>query len=246
VRNEECKALILSVEPASDNMRKLLNRLLSPVGYRIERLSRFQREMAPLSHRPGGFKFAQIGANDGVRFDCLYELATRYPCSGIVVEPLPDMFERLRSNYADYPTIVPVNKAIHESARSLELFRVSPSAIATYPGWASGLASFDREHLVRHQIASADICAQRVECVTLMELLECHSLLDLDLLQIDTEGYDGAIVRMIDFSRCRPRVIKFEHKNLSDAEREVLDVLLARNKYTTATEGTDTVAWLGS
>ena len=223
-----------------------MNWLLYPLGYRIERLSRFRHELTPLSRRPGGFKFAQIGANDGVRFDSLYEWVTVHPCSGIVVEPLPDVFERLRMNYADYPRIVPVNKAIHESARSVPLFSVNPAALPAYPGWASGIASFDRDHLIRHRIAVADISMRLVECVTLMELLESHDLLDLDLLQIDTEGYDAAVVRMIDFERCRPQVIKFEHKNLSGAERAELQARLAHHRYATQTEGTDTVAWCRS
>jgi FkbM family methyltransferase len=199
--------------------------------------------MTALYRRPGGFKFAQIGANDGIRFDSLYQMVTQHPCSGIVVEPLPDMFERLRSNYADYPKIVPVNKAVHQSARTLELFRVAPSAITDYPSWASGLASFDREHLIRHQIAPQHICSQPVPCITLMELLEGNSLIDLDLLQIDAEGYDGAIVRMIDFARCQPRLVKFEHKNLSARERKELERQLARSNYAVAAEGTDTIAW---
>jgi hypothetical protein len=123
------------------------------------------------------------------------------------------------------------------------LFRLRPAAKAPYPGWASGIASFDREHLLRHQIAPDDISVQLVECVTLMELLENHALLDLDLLQIDTEGYDGAIVRMIDFARCGPRVIKFEHKNLSTAERDDLNLRLVHHKYATQREGSDTIAW---
>ena len=110
----------------SNSVRKLLNKLLYPVGYRIERVSRFRRELDVLLQKTAGrFKFVQIGANDGVRFDSLYSFVTNHSCSGIVVEPLPDMFARLRTNYADYPQIIPVNKAIHETARTLSLFRVS-------------------------------------------------------------------------------------------------------------------------
>ncbi len=126
-------------------MRKLLNKLLAPTGYRIERVSRFERELQSLLHRPQRrLKFVQIGANDGIRFDGLYRFVTQQPCSGIVVEPLPDMFERLRANYADYPLIVPINKAIHETADRLPLFRVAPEALPRYPGWAGGIASLDR------------------------------------------------------------------------------------------------------
>lgn len=225
-------------------MRKLLNRLLSPAGYRIERISRFQRELDLLSHGPcHRFKFVQIGANDGVRFDGLYGYVTNHPCSGIVVEPLPDMFERLRTNYADYPLIVPVNKAVHATARSLPLFRVAPSAMHRYEGWASGIASFDSNHLLGLGIAAADIVAQTVDCVPLMELLQQMQMLDADLLQTDTEGYDSAVLDMIDFTRFGPRLIKFEHKSMSAAEYEAHAQRLRRHGYRTVAEGTDTIAW---
>lgn len=225
-------------------MRKLLNRLLRPTGYRIERISRLQRGLEALAGRASRrFRFVQIGANDGVRFDGLYGFVTSHPSSGIVVEPLPDMFERLRANYADYPAIVPVNKGIHESARSAPLYRVAPSAMARYEGWASGIASFDREHLVRHGVSQQDIIEQSVACVPLMELLEETAMLDADLLQIDTEGYDSAILRMLDLTRFRPALIKYEHKTMTAAERQAHVNRLSQAGYQCAAEGTDTIAW---
>ncbi|HKU13769.1 MAG TPA: FkbM family methyltransferase [Steroidobacteraceae bacterium] len=225
-------------------MRKLLNRLLAPTGYRIERVSRFQRELHALAHRADQrLKFVQIGANDGVRFDGLYGFVTQHPCSGIVVEPLPDMFERLRANYADYPQIVPVNKAIHATAAMLPLFRVAPEAVARYPGWASGIASFDRSHLLQHGIAAADTVAQPVACIPLMELLRETAMLDADLLQIDAEGYDSAILQMTDFARFRPHLIKYEHKAMTLPERTAHVARLKQHGYSCAAEGTDTIAW---
>lgn len=228
-------------------MRKLLNKLLAPTGYRIERVSRFERELHSLVRRPQRrLKFVQIGANDGIRFDGLYGFVTRQPCSGIVVEPLPDMFERLRANYADYPLIVPINKAIHETADVLPLFRVAPAALAHYAGWASGIASFDQSHLLRHGIAPADIEARPVTCTPLMQLLQETGTLDTDLLQIDAEGYDSAILRMTDFTRCRPHLIKYEHKSMTAAERSAHVARLAQHGYRCVVEGTDTVAWQSS
>jgi FkbM family methyltransferase len=225
-------------------MRKLLNRFLFAAGYRIERISRFQVELDALSQSPSHrFKFVQIGANDGVRFDGLYGYVTNHPCSGIVVEPLPDMFERLRMNYADYPHIVPVNKAVHATARSLSLFRVAASAMHRYEGWASGIASFDSNHLLDLGVAPADIAAQSVDCLPLMELLEQTQMLDADLLQTDTEGYDSAVLEMIDFTRFKPRLIRFEHKTMSAAERQAHAERFRRNGYRTVVEGTDTIAW---
>lgn len=225
-------------------MRKLLNKLLFAAGYRIERISRFQRELDALSRTPSrAFKFVQIGANDGVRFDGLYGHVTSHPCSGIVVEPLPDMFERLRVNYADYPQIVPVNKAVHATARSLSLFRVAPTAMLRYEGWASGIASFDSNHLRGLGIAPADIVEQTVDCLPLMELLEQTNMIDADLLQTDTEGYDSAVLEMIDFTRFKPRLIKFEHKSMSATQRQAHAERFRRYGYRTVAEGTDTIAW---
>lgn len=226
-------------------MRKLLNRLLAPTGYRIERVSRFDRELQSLLHElPRRLKFVQIGAHDGIRFDGLFGFVTHHPCSGIVVEPLPDLFERLRANYADYPLIVPVNKAVHETAGAVPLFRVSGAALPRYPGWASGIASFDESHLIRHGIAPSDVVAQQVACVPLMALLQETATLDADFMQIDTEGYDSAILRMIDFARFRPHLIKYEHKTMTASERAEHVANFARHGYRSVAEGPDTVAWL--
>src|SRR5687768_3061043 len=78
---------------SSPHLRKFLNKILRPTGYRIERLSRFRTEIEALL-RGSTLKFVQIGANDGVRFDDLYQVVTNAQCSGIVVEPLPDMYQR--------------------------------------------------------------------------------------------------------------------------------------------------------
>lgn len=225
-------------------VRKLLNRLLYPVGYRIERLSRFRFQLDLLLNSRPHFKFIQIGANDGVRFDMLYSIVTTHPCSGVVVEPLQDMYQRLQANYADYPAIVPIRKAIHASSAPLPLYRLVPSAVGRYAGWASGIASFDRQHLLSHGIAAEDIITEQVECLSLMTLVEQTGMLDADLLQIDTEGYDAAILAMIDFQKFRPRLIKYEHKNMLAAEHAATADNLRKNGYHSALEGTDTIAWL--
>jgi hypothetical protein len=68
-------------------------------------------------------------------------------------------------------------------------------------------------------------------------------MLAADLLQIDTEGYDAAILRMIDPARFRPRLIKYEHKSLSADERAQAVARLKEQGYRTVTEGPDTTAW---
>ena len=68
-------------------------------------------------------------------------------------------------------------------------------------------------------------------------------MLDADLLQVDTEGYDSAILRMIDFSRFRPRVIKYEQKCMTAVERAAHIDRLAQHGYRCVAEGPDTTCW---
>ena len=115
--------------------------------------------------------------------------------------------------------------------------------MARYAGWASGIASFDRDHLFRHGIAPEDVTAETVRCTPLMTLLTETAMLDADLPQIDTEGYDAAILQMIDYSRFRPRLIKYEHKNMRADERAVAVARLQECGHRTVIEGPDTTAW---
>lgn len=46
------------------------------------------------------FFFRQIGANDGVLGDPLHDSVLRHKLTGLLVEPLPNLCERLKANYA--------------------------------------------------------------------------------------------------------------------------------------------------
>lgn len=53
----------------------------------------------------------------------------------------------------------------------------------------------------------------------------------LYVLQIDTEGYDAEIIRMIPFETLRPAVINFEILNLSKRDIESVYTLLMDQGY---------------
>lgn len=223
-------------------MRKYINKILYPFGYELKRIDRFALLLGRLLRSTPGVKFVQVGANDGVRFDGLYATVTAHRCAGLVIEPLPDMFKRLQFNYADYPVIA-VNKAVHATAKSMDLYRASPDHHRGLPDWASGLASFNREHLLTHGVPEGAISVESVHCASLMEILIEHRCLDANLLQIDTEGYDAEVLRMIDFDRFRPQLIKYEHKNLSLLDRHGMVTLLTQRGYRVKRQGEDTIAW---
>lgn len=206
------------------------------------------RRLARVKRAHGQFFFLQIGANDGFSHDPINAFVSAHRVAGIVVEPLPDVFAALCETYRKHPQIRKLNIAIHEEFDHVTLYRPNPERV----GHRSGIASLNR---TRHEltsartgIQSADIVEVEVPAVSLSKLLEQESVDHLDLLQIDTEGYDMKILAGLDLARFRPSIIRFEHGVYSGvpAREELRETLLRLydHGYSIAMERVDAVAWL--
>ena len=176
-------------------------------------------------------KFLQIGANDGVSFDCLYDYITKNKWSGVAVEPLKEFYDKLCFNYSGFSNIQLVNLAIHPTEKSISLYKVNPVYYNSFENWVKGIASFDKEHLIKHGVHESKIINETVDCINLMNLVKEYNLYDVDYIQIDTEGFDAEILKMLDFSLLKPQMIKFEHIHLNEIELNKVISLLKRNKY---------------
>ena len=65
---------------------------------------------------------------------------------------------------------------------------------------------------------------ETVNCITFDELVKKHTIEKIDILQIDTEGYDYLIFKQIDLDRFKPEFIRIEICNLpKDEEDKVID-----------------------
>ena len=159
------------------------------------------------------FFFVSIGANDGRMVDPVYWFIARnrYRVRGLLIEPMKDAFEELCRTYQDYPRLTPLNLAIHNTEKKMELYRVDPTRLKGLPAWSKGIASFNPEHHKLSGTPTERIITETVECVSLGELIEVHEIDTIDLLQIDTEGYDSEIILGLDFERVKPAVIHFKH-----------------------------------
>jgi len=228
-----------------------LDGALSKLGYHVKRFDQMDF-FEPLLYRrlakSPDFFFVQIGANDGVFADPIRHFVTRNQVAGLAVEPLTDVFAQLVANYRDFPKVRPVNVALHQTARTIELHRVDPVKGAQLGDWTRGIASVKKSHHAVNEVPAEVMISEIVNCVTLMELLEKHQVRSLDLLQIDTEGYDSEILKMIDFQRIKPALIHFEH-GLSDETMSVAELkecvgLLMDQGYLVVTEPYDATAYL--
>jgi len=189
--------------------------------------------------------FIQIGANDGVSNDPLYKFVTDYGWTGILVEPLPEVFEVLKENYKDRWNLKLLNAAIsdRDGVRTLYTVRIDDNTFKK----AHQLSSFRREVVSRQTQWVPDI-AERIEetqvkCISLDTLLREANGKEIDIFQIDTEGYDFAILKMIDFSRLRPSIICYEHCHMSKSEQQSAAELLVEHGFRLTRDNLDTIAY---
>lgn len=143
-------------------------------------------------------------------FDFLYDYVTKHRLRGLAVEPLPHLFKELTANYRNYPSVVPVNAALHRTEKQMSMYRISPDA-HELPHWVKGIASMDPDHHKLYNVPSQHVISETVRCISWNALIEEHLITRIDYLQLDTEGYDYEILEMLDLKALRPAVIKFEH-----------------------------------
>lgn len=108
-------------------------------------LDRLLRELARNSSK---VFFLQIGANDGKRFDPIWDFvnANRETVSGVVVEPVQEYFEELQNHYHDFTNIVAINAAIHNTKQRMDMYVVDPKKTSGFDAWVKGIASFNANH----------------------------------------------------------------------------------------------------
>jgi FkbM family methyltransferase len=74
-----------------------------------------------------------------------------------------------------------------------------------------GLSSFDEEHVEKWEGRNRIVDEYWLETVTLTEVLDDHDAPEqFDLLDVDMEGFDLRVLRSLDFTRYRPRLILVE------------------------------------
>ena len=174
----------------------------------------------------------QIGSNDGKRFDSLNKFIKKYSPHALLVEPIEKDFIDLKNNYKDQKNISFENSAISVNDTIKYLYRVNDTKLKYYDEHIKGITSFDIKHLIKHGVSKSHIIKQHVSSISIDKLLRKYLFNQLDLLFIDTEGYDGEIV--IDFlskMNLRPIII-FEYIHINhEIFKKLLEKLINKKFY---------------
>jgi FkbM family methyltransferase len=190
--------------------------------------------------------FVQIGAFDGVAGDPIRPLMLENEgWTGVMVEPHPDAFARLQRNYvAQSQRLKFLNAAISNEPGERTLFYISEAEKEALglPDWALEIPSFDPEHLSKH-FPQAKLARQSVRTTTFEEAANLLPAGAVDVVVIDTEGHERAIVDNINLDLHHVKFVMFEHKHLSVNDRCAVECKLQEHGFSLKRFGRDTVAW---
>ena len=173
----------------------------------------------------------QIGSNDGKRFDQLNFFLKKYKTRAILVEPVKEYFNKLKLNYNNHKNIIFENIAISSDSKKIFLYTVDLNYLSKYDEHIPGVTSFNKNHLLKHGVKNQHIIKLEVNCSTIKQLLKKYHFDTLDLLFIDTEGYEGVIVNNFLNDCDLNTIIIFEYIHLDDKVFENLIEQLKNKKY---------------
>jgi len=149
----------------------------------------------------------QIGANDGLSYDPIHDLlVSDSDIKAYLVEPQKEAFIRLQHTYKDLiasKKVTTFNVAIHHESAEVKLYK----NIIGNDGHSS--------LLLRQNDSYTEFSEEVYEIVPAISLERLIATINqnIDVLVMDTEGYDATIIESMQTLDCRPELIFFEKPN---------------------------------
>ena len=184
------------------------------------------------------FGLVVIGAHSGI---WLSDLINKYIDQNILlVEPVPYNLKILNNRYSSFKNIDICKKAIFSKNKIESFFFVKEDSIKKLgKHWASGIGSFDKNHILNHRskrfvIDENDISEIKVEFITFDKLVEQYSIRSIDMLQIDIEGAEYELLKSINLKMIEINKIFFEFKHFDGTFRVGEKLIEIKEKFITS------------
>ncbi|MBP9837394.1 MAG: FkbM family methyltransferase [Proteobacteria bacterium] len=193
--------------------------------------------------------FVKVGANDGLTGDpCSDILLNDRKWRGILIEPVPYNFERLKENFKDHSRFLFEQIAIGKESGQAKFFyvdKIAKEKVTNLPDWYDQIGSFDRNHILKHLngVLEPYIIECEIEVNSLSETLKRNEIQEIHLLHIDTEGFDLEILKSIDLSQIQPVIIYIEHQHLDNESKQEMLSILSSDSYLIKDCGADFFAY---
>jgi FkbM family methyltransferase len=160
----------------------------------------------------------QIGANRGN--DHLTELLKDKKIEKLIlVEPFEEHNNSLQNCYFDKKNFVIENIIITDKDDIGECEIYYHEEDSTHENKFE-LASLNKKHSlnIRSHYNESGLKFRTLPCLTLMNLFKKHNLKKIDILYIDTEGFDDKLIKSIDFENILIEKIFYENLHINKSE----------------------------
>ena len=163
------------------------------------------------------FGLVVIGAHSGIWLTSLLEKYKEQ--SILLVEPVPHNIQQLKENVSKYKNIKIETSAVSSKNEVQKFYFVKPESVKKLgKHWASGIGSFDKQHILNHKnkrfkVENSDIDEIEIQYLTFTDLVNKYSITSIEMLQIDVEGAEYQILNSIDFTKISIQKIIFEFKH---------------------------------
>jgi len=159
--------------------------------------------------------YFQIGTNDGN--DLFRKLVIRdKPDIVILVEPNINLIDEIKKNYSNILNFAKVhiysNAIYYNNDETIELYIPAKNGIMGTR--ADNNIIYENKHFsivpMNDWGDKNDMVTIKTKSITFDKICSNHNITNIDYLQIDTEGFDSEIIKMIDFSKYKINKIRFE------------------------------------
>ena len=189
------------------------------------------------------FGLIVLGAHIGIHIKD--EISKIKDSSILLVEPVPHNISAIKENLKEFKNIHLEPVAVASVRETKDFFFVKATSINKLKKhWASGIGSFNKNHLLNHRtkrflIEEDDIDKIPIKTVKFEDLIEKYSITEIDKILIDIEGYEYEILRDMDLKKVRINSILFEYKHFDGYQKtgEKLEEILKKfeeNNYKTS------------
>ena len=189
------------------------------------------------------FGLVVLGAHIGIHIKD--EISKIKDSSILLVEPVPHNISAINENLKEFKNIHLEPVAVASVRETKDFFFVKATSINKLKKhWASGIGSFNKNHLLNHRtkrflIEEDDIDKISIKTVKFEDLIEKYSITEIDKILIDIEGYEYEILRDMDLKKVQINSILFEYKHFDGYQKtgEKLEEILKKfeeNNYKTS------------
>ena len=180
------------------------------------------------------FGLIVIGAHIGVHI--LNDIDEYKNQEILLIEPVPHNFKALKKNIPSRDSIKLEQLAIGERNEIIKFYFIKETSIHSLgKHWASGIGSFDKQHILNHKtkrfnVSDKDIETIDIQSLTFNELMDKYSVSKIDKLQIDVEGAEYEILDSINYNKIEINKILFEAKHFDGTFKEGKKLGLIKKK----------------